>query len=238
MNEENVCRGDATVCGAEGCSMTHRILTQGKETQGRVRSRNRQLSHLIAAVLLVCAIACSGGGGSDDDDGDGDLPNGIGASFISSGTPSSPDGVRLTGTTSGDIVIIKVVIAGPTTSTDLYSFAFDLLFSDPTVVESIGASVDFGAALILTGGQTGEALATLNGDRVTVGVSKVGGGAGNGLGATEETVVSMTLRVRRRAITTVQIAGSPPNDPAALDSAGAIIGSVVFDPGSATISGN
>lgn len=193
----------------------------------------REVCYSVAALLFLCAVGCSSSGGG----GGVVVPPGIGASFIASGTASSPDGVRVTGIASGDLVTLDVVISGQTTSTDLYSFAFDLLLGDPTVVELIGGSVNFGTALTLSGGQTDEALATLNGDRITVGVSKLGGGAGNDIGATEETIVSMTLRVIKRGTTSIEITGSPPNNPAALDSTGAVINSVNFDAAAATIVG-
>ena len=193
----------------------------------------RRVCYSVAALLFLCAVGCSSSGGG----GGGVVATGIGASFTASGTASSPDGVRLTGIASDDMVILDVVISGQTTSTDLYSFAFDLLLGDPTVVELIGGSVDFGTALTLSGGQTGEALATLNGDRITVGVSKLGGGGGNELGATEETIVSMTFRVVKQGATSVEITGSSPNNPTALDSIGAVINSVNFDAAAATIVG-
>jgi len=193
----------------------------------------KKVRYSVAALLFLGAVGCSSSG----DGGGGIVATGIGASFTASGTVSSPDGVRLIGIASDDMVTLEVVVSGQTTSADLYSFAFDLLLGDPTVVELIGGSVDFGTALTLSGGQTGEVLATLNGNRITVGVSKLGGGAGNEIGATEETIVSLTLRVIKQGTTSIEITGSPPNNPAALDSTGAAINSVTFDATAATIVG-
>ena len=78
----------------------------------------------------------------------------------------------------------------------------------------------------------------LNGDRITVGVSKLGGGAGNDVGATEETIVSVTLRVVKQGTTSIEITGSPPHNPSALDSTGAVINGVNFDAAAAMIAGN
>jgi hypothetical protein len=134
--------------------------------------------------------------------------------------------------------MLDVIIMGPTTSNDLYSFAFDLVLSDSGVAQYINGSASFGSALNLDVGQQAEALASQNGNRVTVGVSKLGAGSGNGVGNSEETVVGLRLRVLKRGMTTITIEGSPPNDAAALDSTGAIVNSVQFDSAAAAISGS
>ena len=192
----------------------------------------KRMCYSVAVLLFLCAAGCGSSGG-----GGGVVVPGIGASFSASGTASTPNGIRVTGTASGDLVTLQVAITGQTTSTDLYSFAFDLLLGDPTVVELIGGTVNFGTALTLSGVQTGEVLATLNGDRITVGVSKLGGGAGNAVGAAEETIVSVTVRVVQLGTTSIEITGSPPNNPAALDSTGAVINGLNFDGAAATIVG-
>ena len=175
------------------------------------------------------------------------MPPGLVAAFAASGTASAADRVRLGGnSTSGDMVTFEVAVAGPTTSSDLYSLAFDLLLSDATVAEYVDGAAVFGTALTLGSGQ-GQVLAvSQSGDRVVVGVSKTGGGpgSGNGIGASEEIVVSLTFRVLRAGATGVAIVGSPSNPqnptaaPAALDSTGAVINTMVFDAASATISGS
>ena len=70
-----------------------------------------------------------------------------------------------------------------------------------------------------------------------VGVSKTGGGSGNGIGAVEEPILSLTLRVLEVGATTISIEGPPGGDPAALDSNGVVVGRVIFDPMPAQISG-
>jgi hypothetical protein len=122
------------------------------------------------------------------------------------------------------------VLGGQTTSDDLYSFAFDLIIGNSAVVQYVNGSATFGEALTLDAGQQSQVLATQSGNRVTVGVSKLSGGAGNGVTTDEEDIVSLSFRVlMRNELTTISITGSPPNDPAALDSAGEIIDSIDFD---------
>lgn len=199
--------------------------------------RSTRRAALLVLVALLAGFGCGGSGG-----GGGvtplPMPNPIAASFAESGTAASPDQVRLRGTAVGTDVVVDVVIAGATTSSDLYSFAFDLVLSDASVATYVAGSATFGSALTLGAGQTGEALASQGGSRITVGVSKVGGGAGNGVGATEEVVASLRFRVLKREMTTLTIEGSPPNPPAALDSTGAVIASVVFDAAAAAIGGS
>ena len=184
------------------------------------------------AGLLVAVVSCGGGGG----DGNVVTPA-VTASFSPSGTASGANLVRLQGSASGDLVTIDVVIKGPTTTDDVYSFAFDLELSNPAVARYENGSALFGAALTIGAGQSSQILASQNGDRVTLGVSKAGGGDGNGVGDAEVVVAKLTFRVLSEGLTLVTISGSPPNDPAALDSTGATIDSIQFDPAPAAISG-
>jgi hypothetical protein len=177
---------------------------------------------LTLAVLLSAAPGC---GGSSQP-----APAPIVAEFQPNATQSAPNLVRLTGSAAGDIVIINVVLGGQTISDDLYSFAFDLLISDSAVVRYINGSATFGGALTLDAGQQSQVLASQSGNRVTIGVSKLGGGTGNGVTTNEENIVSLRFRVlRRNEQAAISITGSPPNDPAALDSAGLVIDSIDFD---------
>ena len=133
---------------------------------------------------------------------------------------------------------MSVAIEGPTTSADLYSFAFDLLLGDPSVAQYVSGTVDFGSALTLEAGQSYSVLASQTGDRVVVGVSKTGGGTGNGVSVSEAVVVRLTFRVLKEGTTSIVLAGSPgESGPLALDSGGATIGSVQFDTSPASISG-
>jgi len=187
------------------------------------------------AAMVVAPLAlpgCGGGGGGDG----GMMPAPIVASFSGSGTASAPDVVRLTGSPSGNTVVVRVVVGGPTTSSDLYSFAFDLVLGDASVATYVAGSAAFGTALTLSGGQTSDVEATLQGNRVVVGVTKLGGGSGNAV-ATEQTVVSLTFRLLKAGSTTLTIEGAPGGSPACLDSAGVAIPSIVFDAAPATLSG-
>jgi len=193
-------------------------------------------------MLLLVIVASAGCGGGS---GGGITGPSIVADFIESGTASTANRVRLVdGSVSDDRVTIQVAIAGPTTSPDLYAFAFDLLISDPTVAQYVPNSAAFGSALVLGSGQQQAVLVSQSGDRIIVGVSKTGGGSGNGIGASEESILSLTLRVLREGATDVTIVGSPGNphnptpDPAALESNGTVIGSVTFDAASATLAGS
>ena len=69
------------------------------------------------------------------------------SSFSGSGTAAGADRARLTGIASGELVEINLVIGGPTTSDDLYSFAFDLVMSAPDVFELVPGSAALGPAL-------------------------------------------------------------------------------------------
>ena len=159
--------------------------------------------------------------------------------FQSSSTPPAANRVYLVGgASSGDLVTVNVAIGGATTSTDLYSFAFDLVLGDPTVAQFVSGSADFGNALTLGAGQSYSVLASQSGDRVIVGVSKTGGGPGNGVSVSEAVVLDLTFRVLKAGTTSIGLAGPPGGSgPVALDSGGATIGSIQFDASSAWISG-
>lgn len=192
----------------------------------------------MAAIVMLAALAagCSGsGGGPDVVTG----TPGIVASFVDSGSTPAADMVRTIGTGAGDSVTVEVAIGGPTTSTDLYAFAFELTFGDPTVAEYVSGSASMGTALDTSGNQSLQVLATQQGNRVIVGVSKLGGGAGNGVSAPGETaIVQLTFRLLRSGATTLTLGGSPGSQPAALDSGGADVATVQFDAAPATLVAN
>jgi hypothetical protein len=161
----------------------------------------------------------------------------INAAFTGSGSASAPDFVRLTGVAAGNTVVVSVKITGPTTSSDLYAFAFDLVIGNASVAQYVPGSVVAGAALV-DGGQGVEALASQQGNRVVVGVTKLGDVSGNPIGAGEETVVSLTFRVLVAGSTTLSIQGTSGGSPVCLDSDLNVIGSITFDSASATLSGS
>jgi hypothetical protein len=188
---------------------------------------------LALGPLAALATGCgSSGGGSI-------LPPAITAGFTASGTAPTANLVFLRqGSATGDLVTVQVAIAGTTTSSDLYSFAFDLVLSDPTVATYQSGSATFGTALTLSGGQTSSVLVTQSGNRLVIGVTKLGGGAGNGVGAAQPTVVSLVFQVLKVGSTNITFSGPPPGgSPAALDSGGATVASVTFDAAAAQITG-
>jgi len=196
-------------------------------------ARSVALGLLLLVGLVVTASGCGSGGGSTDDG------NPVTASFTPSGTAASPDLVRLIGNASSDLVTLQVVISGQTESDDLYAFAFDLVLSNADVAGYVDGSAEFGTALTLEAGQGPVALASQSGNRVTVGVSKLGGGSGNAVGPGEETIVTLLFRVTAKAITTIVFDGSPPaEDPAALESDESPAPGVQFDGASALIRGS
>jgi hypothetical protein len=189
---------------------------------------------LLVLAAWLPLVACGGGGGGSDSTTVVTTP--IAAGFTASGTTSSPDLVRMTGSVAGDQVTLDIVLAGTTTSSDIYSFAFDLVLGDGSVAQYVSNSVSLGDALTLSGGQTGSALASQSGNRIVVGVSKLGGGvgSGNGIGATEDTVVTLRLRLLRRQSTTITFGGPP----SAIDSQGNVIGTIQFDGAASSVQGS
>ena len=187
-------------------------------------------------LLALCLglLACGGGSGPD-----GPVDPGLSAAFQSSGTAAAPDLVRLVGSTAdGDLTTLDVAISGPTASADIYSFAFDLVLSDSSVARYEGGSAAAGGALDVESGQGLSVLAAQQGDRVVVGVSKTGGGAGNGIASGEEVIVSLVFRVLRSGETAIRIEGPPTEPPVALDSGGETLISVQFDAAEGRIQAN
>ena len=195
---------------------------------------------LMAGLLLL--LGCGGGSSS----GDPTQPA-VSAQFTASGTAAAPNLVRMTqAVVDRDLVRINIVLGGPTSSSDIYSFAFDLVLSDASVASYVAGTAQAGNALQPTGGQTIAVFANPDSarpNRVVVGVSKVGGGSGNGVGTSEEAVVSLVFRVLRRDVTSITFGGSSSNptspnfNPVALNSANTVIGSVDFDPAAVRLTG-
>ncbi len=182
----------------------------------------RKVLFSACLVLLIHATGCSDGTRMA-------LPYVPQSDFAASGTAASANMVRLAGTASGDMVTVYTVLSGPTTSSDIYSFAFDLVLGDPDVARFESGTATFGTALTLSGGQTSHVLASQSGDRITVGVTKVGGGSGNGITGSDKVILTLQFRMLTDGSTTLAIEGSPPHNPAAIDSTGTEIPSVVFD---------
>jgi hypothetical protein len=157
------------------------------------------------------------------------IPATVEAGFAPSGTPSGPGVVRLVGKPTMDLVELHVVIGGPTSNADIYSFAFDLVLGDESIVEYVGGSARHGSALTPAEGQQAQVMVSQHRNRITVGVTKAGGGSGNEVASSEVSIVTLTLRILEPGATTLAIEGSPPNPPTALDSVGARIGGIRFD---------
>ncbi|RMF75862.1 MAG: hypothetical protein D6738_02775 [Acidobacteria bacterium] len=192
---------------------------------------------LAALMLSLAPLGCGGGGGG------GDGPPPVVAGFVASGTPASANLVRLAGRAlDNDTVQVDVVLDGPTASSDIYSFAFDIELSNTSVARYVSGSAQFGNALELGPGQGSSVLVSQQGNRVVVGVSKTGGGPGNGFGAEQRIVVRMLFAVQAKGSTNLLFRGSsdpgnPTPDPAALDSQGQVIPQIVFDSAAAKIAG-
>lgn len=197
---------------------------------------------LMVAVLML--LGCGGGSSSSDPI----QQPAVSAQFTPSGTAAAPNLVRMTqAVVDRDLVRINIVVGGQTSSTDLYSFAFDLVLSDATVASYVAGSAQAGTALQPTGGQSIAVFANPDSarpNRVVVGVSKVGGGAGNGVSASEAIVVSLVFRVLRRDVTSIAFGGSSANptspnfEPVALNSSNAVISSIDFDPAPVRLTGS
>jgi len=185
-------------------------------------------------LIVVPGVACGGGSG-------GMTTNGLQASFTGSGTPASPDQVRLTGSASGDRVLLEVAVAGPTTSDDLYAFAFDVVLGNPAVLGFVAGSAVLGQALSTEGCLGETVLAQQSDDRIVVGISKLGSCPGNGVPAGERTLVRLTLRALDAGSCTVSIAGAPTGtrrvagEPTAYDSSLSPVDTIRFDEAAATI---
>lgn len=184
-------------------------------------------------VTLAAAVLFGAGCGGDDDEST------FSSSFTPSATPSSANLIKLVPKGSnGNLLVVQVLIYGPTTSTDLYSFSFDLVIGDPSVLAFVSGSAVAGSALTVTGGQSLSAIAapaTADPTHIVVGVSKLGGGAGNQVTGTSATIVELSFGFLRQGSSTLAIATSPA--PAAIDQNLAGIGSVTFDAATGTATG-
>jgi len=196
----------------------------------------------VLLVGLLLLLGCGGGSSSSDP-----TQPAVTAQFTPSGTAPAPNLVRMTqAVLDGDLVRLNVVLGGATSSSDIYSFAFDLVLSDATVASYVAGTAQAGTALHPTGSQSIAVFANPDSarpNRVVVGVSKVGGGAGNSVGAGESIVVSLVFRVLRRDATSLSFGGSSSNptspnfNPVALNSSNAVISSIDFDPAPIRLTG-
>jgi hypothetical protein len=177
----------------------------------------------IAASIVVFGIFGYGCGGSNSS---------FSSQFTASATPPALHLVKLVPkTTSGGRVVIQAVIYGPDVALDMFSFAFDVKIGDTTVLKFVDGSAVAGNALQAFAGQTITAIvapATGDPSDIVVGVSKLGGGAGNGVAGASAVIVELSFQVKKQGTSTLAIAAGP-TAPAVKDSTGATIGAITFD---------
>ncbi len=172
----------------------------------------------------------------------------LSAQFTASNTPAGT--LRLVKlvqkTASGGRVVVQAVIYGPDTTLDMYAFAFDVAIGDTTVVKFADGSSVAGDALQAFAPQTIEALVgpdLSDASHVVVGVSKLGGGVGNGIADDADdsaVIVEMAFDVLRAGTSSLTISsstGGTPLPPTVEDSTGAAIGTITFDAAAATMTG-
>lgn len=173
----------------------------------------------VPAMLaaLSCLTGCSHGTTSNSN-----------AYFYSSGTASQPDQVRLvSGGVAGDRLTVQVRIDGPTASSSLDAFSFDLLLSDPTVADYVDGSARAGDALDPDGSGAVDVHVVHVDQRLSVAVGASSGSQGTGVGAGAATIVTVQFRILKPGTSALQFAPDPA--PLALDASGAPVGSVSFD---------
>ncbi len=185
----------------------------------RLAARSAIFSFIVLAGLF--GYGCGGGKNGSS----------ISVQFTPSSTAPAVDLVKLIPKASSDQhLALDVVIGGPDASLDLYSFAFDVVIGDPSIVKFVSGSALAGNALVAGTGQTINVVAgpdSSDPSHIVVGVSKAGGGAGNGISGVSAVVVELVFDAQKAGATTLAIASSPA--PKALDSSLAPIPAVTFD---------
>jgi hypothetical protein len=192
-----------------------------------MKLRSVAIATMVTASLLGC--------GSDD-------ASGYAVTFTPSTTASAPRLIKLVQkSNSGGRVVVQVMMFGPDATLDMYSFAFDVHIGDPDVLRFVTGSDTPGNALVASGGQTVDSIVAVGGgtdfSTIVVGVSKLGGGPGNGLPGAQAVVVELAFDVRSAGTTTLALTGSGGNPARVFDSTGAVIGNVTFDSDSASVQG-
>jgi len=147
--------------------------------------------------------------------------------FTASGTAGAKDLVTLafSGTSPGSLIQLDVKLGGPSTATDIHAFSFNIVLSDPSLVRTI--TVVEGDAL--AGDQA--VIATLTGDKVVIGVSKLGV-TGNGIGAGGARILGLVFKMDPTKPGTTNLTFS---DQKVQDPTGAYIATVNFDSASAKL---
>jgi hypothetical protein len=177
----------------------------------------------VAASIIAFSFFGYGCGGSNS-------PS-FSAQFTASATPVVADLIKLVPqAASGARVVVQAVIYGPTTSLDMYSFAFDVKIGDPTVLKFVPNSAVAGNALTASATQTIQVEAgpdQSDSSHIVVGVTKIGGGPGNGVAGASSIIVSLAFDVIKQGTSTLAIAAAPV--PSVLDQNGVAIGAITFD---------
>jgi hypothetical protein len=186
------------------------------------RSRQERFLRVMLIVALLPLLSHCGGGNEGSI-----LTPTKEPVFAGSGTASAPNLVTLAygGNQPGSLIQVDAILGGPTTSTDLFSFAFYVVLSKPSVIRD----VSYVAGNALTGSQA--PLVSLQDDRVVVGVTKLGG-TGNGVGPQGATIVSLIFKTDPSTPGTTNLTFIQAE---ALDSQGATIDSITFDSAAAVI---
>ncbi len=191
-------------------------------------------SLVLAALSLALLSAGCGGGGGDTPT----TPPPV-AGLQASGTAAAPDGVRMVeAARSGSTLDVAVALGGPSTSSDIFGFAFDLVIGNTSMLTFSGDDPVVGTVLDDSDPNCDtEVLAQQNpgDDRVVVGVTKLGALCpGNGIGAGEPLIATFRFRVTGTGTSTLDFGGVPE----ALDSQQNPIPSISFDGASATVTGS
>jgi hypothetical protein len=197
------------------------------------RARTRTVPFLL--VLAVTALV-----GCDEGSVDLVVDGGATAHFSASGNPPEADRVRLVGRSTGeDEVTVDVVIAGPSTSDDLFGFYFGIEVGDPDSATFVAGSDVLGTALDMTGCSPIVLVTPTPDSRtVIVSVTKRAPCSGNGIDEDEEPIVSLAFRIEPDADSTIRLRGQTAGDPPfAKDSHAVTIPSVTFDAAPALLSG-
>jgi hypothetical protein len=188
----------------------------------------------LATVALVAFPSCGGGGGGGGSTGGGQ------PTFTASGTAATQNLVTLAGAPVTDNQLsLSVNYTGPSTE-NVCGFAFDLLLANGAVVQQV-LSAAAGGTLPTAGGGSWSAVAAKSGtQRITVGVSKMGGTCEAFAAGT--TKIATILIKTQTGSTTIKFVGATPSvsatDAAACGAdscVGGKLGSITFDSVSGTI---
>lgn len=161
------------------------------------------------------------------------------AVFTPSMTPTTPGLVKLVETGhSGSRIVVDALLIGPEPGLDLFAFKFGIAIGDPTIARFVPQPSYTQTALVADAGQTiAVDVDDSNPSLIQVSVSKLGGGAGNGVAGASASVIQLAFDVAGSGATTMTLAGRGAVAPQALDSRQVPIPAVTFDAASAGVQG-